>query len=150
MLKLNRNSSQRAIGRRGATLIDVAVGSMLLTVLLIPAIHMIGKSQSSQRRLVNREIMVYQADQMLENVKVQLADPTAFDAAMLTPIDTTRLISIPDGPDLNSRLRVAADTSIAGARLVTIVADVWYDENVNAVFDSVEQGESLQTQWGSP
>ena len=146
----NRNSNRRLNARLGATLIDVATGSMLLTVLLIPAIHMIGKSQSAQRRLVNREIMVYEAEQILETVKVQLSEPTAFDAVLLSPVDARRRITIPDGPDLIGRLRASADTSIASARLVTIAADVWYDENSNSIYDRNEQGESLQTQWAAP
>ena len=140
----------RRTARRGATLIDVAIGSMLLTVLLIPAVHAIGKSQSANRRLVNREIMLYEAEQIIETVKVQLANTTSFDAVMAAPVDVRRNIAISDGPDLIGRLRAGPDTSMPTARLVSIVADVWYDANSNGLFDRSEQGESLQTQWAAP
>jgi hypothetical protein len=136
--------------RTGSTLIDVAIGSMLLTVLLIPAIHMIGKSQSANRRLANRAIMLYEAEQTIENLKVALSDPTAFANTMTTPIDAVRAISVSDGPDLVGRSRVAADSTLPTAELLTIVADVWYDTDKDALFDLDEQGETLQTQWAAP
>ncbi len=123
---------------------------MLLTVLLIPAVHMIGKAQSQNRRLVNREIMLYEAEQAIETVKIQLSDPTAFDTAMASAVDVLRTIPISDGPDLTGRLQAGADASMPTAKLVTIVADVWHDANSNGLFDRSEQGESLQTQWAAP
>ena len=136
--------------RVGATLIDVAIGSMLLTVLLIPAVHMVGKSQSANRRLANRAIMLYESEQAIENLKVVLSEPLAFDSAMTTPIDDVRVILVSDGPDLVGRRRVAADPTMPTAQLVTIVSDVWYDADKDAVFDADEQGETLHTQWSAP
>jgi hypothetical protein len=123
---------------------------MLLTVLLIPAIHAIGKSQSANRRLVNREIMLYEAEQIIETAKIQLSNPTAFDSVMASPVDVRRSIAVSDGPNLIGRLRAGPDTSMPTARLVTLAADVWYDANSNGLFDRTEQGESLQTQWAAP
>ncbi len=145
-----RTAKIRTTSRRGATLIDVALGSMLLTVILIPAIHMIGKSQSANRRLVNREIMLYEAEQMLEAVKINLSETKAFDDTLAKPIDGSFKISVPDGPDLVGRSRVAADATMPGAKLVTIIADVWDDSDKDGMFDANEQGETLQTQWSAP
>ncbi len=156
MRTYNVHTSKRACAKRvgtkrvGATLIDVAIGSMLLTVLLIPAVHMVGKSQSANRRLTNRAIMLYESEQAIENLKVVLSEPLAFDSAMNTPIDDIRVIPVSDGPDLVGRRRVAADPTMPTAQLVTIVSDVWYDADKDAVFDADEQGETLHTQWSAP
>ena len=136
--------------RRGATLIDVATGSMLLAILLIPSVHMIGKSHSANQRLANREVMVYEAEQLLESLKVVLSETAAFDAAMGSPIDVTRTIIVPDGPDLTGRIRAAADTTMPTARLITAVADVWYDVDRNGRRGANELGETLRTQWATP
>lgn len=148
MIYQNRNN--RMMIRRGATLIDVAIGSMLLSVILIPAVRMVGKSQSANRRLANREIMLYEAEQVIENLKVNLSEPTNFAASLTNPIDDTRRIPISDGPDLVRRSRVSTDTTMPSARLVTIIVDVWYDIDTDGVFDAGEQGETLQTQWSAP
>jgi len=149
-LMINQNRTTRTRKRRGATLIDVAIGSMLLSVILIPAVHMVGRSQSANRRLANREIMLYEAEQVIENLKVNLSEPTNFTAALASPVDETRQISVSDGPDLVRRSRVFADPTMPSARLVTIVVDVWYDVDTDGSFDAAEQGETLQTQYSAP
>lgn len=147
---IQKGTIQKGRMRMGATLIDVAIGSMLLTVLLIPAVHMVGKSQSANRRLANRAIMLYESEQAIENLKVTLSESATFDKVLTTPIDEVRKISVTDGPDLVGRRRVAGDKTMPTAKLVTIVSDVWYDVDKDAVFDANEQGESLQTQWSAP
>ncbi len=146
----HQNTCLRKPNRHGATLIDVAIGSMLLTVILIPSIYMVGKAQSANRRLANREIMLYEAEQLIENLKVKLSEPASFAQTLTIPVDSTSIIPVSDGPDLVGRGRVAADVTMPTAQLVTIIADVWYDVDKDAVFDSGEQGETLQTQWAAP
>lgn len=144
------NTRARKGNRNGATLIDVGLGSMLLTVILLPSIHMIGKSQSANRRLANREIMLYEAEQLIEVLKVKLSEPASFDSVLAKPIDSTGKIAPSDGPRLLGRTRVAPDSTMPTAKLVTIVADVWYDADQDGTFDTTEQGETLQTQWSAP
>jgi Tfp pilus assembly protein PilX len=136
--------------RRGATLIDVAIGSMLLSILLIPAVQMIGNSQSCNRRLANRACMLFEAEQIIENAKIQLSDAATFDKALTNSIDDIGKIAEPDGPLLLGRLQVAADPTMPKAKLVTITAQVWQDADSDGLFDSSEQGESLTTQWAAP
>ncbi len=145
-----KSTDKLSLNRSGATLIDVALGSMLLTIILLPAIHMIGKSQSANRRLANREIMLYEAEQMIELLKVKLSEPASFDAVLAKPIDSTGKISVSDGPSLLGRTRVAADPSMPTAKLLTIIADVWNDVDQDGTFDPTEPGETLQTQWAAP
>lgn len=151
-LNPNRRALRRtwARRRRGATLIDVAVGSMLLAVLLIPSVHMMGKSKSSNHRLAIRDALVFEADQLLENVKIALANDTAFDAAVLSPSDRTAPMTISDVPHAMSRVRVSADPSVAPSPLLTLIVDVWQDTDRDGNLDSGEPVETLRTQWASP
>ena len=141
---------RRRSARNGATLIDVATGSMLLAVLLIPSMRLISDSQSSTRRLHNRDIILFEAEQLIESSKVSLAEPVVFNAAFASPTDTTGRIPVTDGPDLTRRLRVAADRTIPTARLLNITVDVWVDSNGNLRMDADELSETLRTQWAAP
>lgn len=143
-------TTKKRSSRRGATLIDVATGSMLLAVLLIPSVHLITESQSSQRRLAKRDIIDFEAEKLIESTKVALSDTAAFNAALASSVDVTGALTVSDGPDLTSRVRVSADTSASPAQLLTIVVDVWHDSNGNNLMDSGETGESLRTQWAAP
>ena len=150
MKRFPKSIGQRRPARRGATLIDVAAGSMLLAVLLIPSMRLISDSQSSSRRLHNRDTVLYEAEQLIEASKMALAETAAFNAAWSSPSDTTGRISVSDGPDLTSRLRISADTTMPTARLLNITVDVWIDSNGNLRLDANELSESLRTQWASP
>jgi hypothetical protein len=152
-IALNRSSSRSvtpARRRRGTTLIDVAVGSMLLAVLLVPSVHLIGKSRASNHRLATRDAILYEADRLLESTKTTLGEPTAFNTVLATPSDITQLVPLGDVPNLASRIRVAADPSLPSVELLTILVDVWQDSNGNGSMDSDEPSESLRTQWASP
>jgi hypothetical protein len=149
MKRKHLNPTRRS-RRHGATLIDVATGSMLLAVLLIPSIHLITQSQSMHRRLAIHDTVLFEAEQLIESTKVSLSEPTAFDAVFASPVDVSGTIPVSDGPDLNSRVRVAADATVPGARLVTVVVDVWHDLDGDLRVSAGEPSESLRTQWASP
>jgi hypothetical protein len=149
MSTIRASQSRRSL-RRGATLIDVATGSMLLAVLLIPAVHLIGRSEASQRRLDLREIMIYQAEQLLESTRVALSEPNAFHQALAVPADTVRILPGSDGPDLAARVRVAADPTLPTAPLLSMVVDVWRDLDGDMNLDTDEPSQSLRTQWAAP
>ncbi len=136
--------------RRGATLLDVALGSMLLSVLLIPSVHLIGKSESSNRRLALRDVLLYEADQLMESTKVSLADQNAYNAALARPIDVRQGVVTTDAVNLFSRVRVAADTSIPSANLLTVLVEVWQDQDRDRQLDANEPSESFRSQWASP
>ena len=123
---------------------------MLLAVLLIPSMRLISDSQSSSRRLHNRDTILFEAERLVESTRIALAEPTVFDSAMATPTDVTGTVSVSDGPDLTSRVRVTADASLPTARLLSIVVDVWIDTNGNSRLDTSELSETLRTQWAAP
>jgi len=136
--------------RRAATLLDVAIGSMLLALLLIPSVKLIGESRASRTRLKMRDAILFEADQLVERTKISLSEPAAFDSAYARGTDTQGNIWIGDGPRLRRRTRVAADPTMKKERLVTIIVDVWFDENRNRRMDATEQSETLRTQWSAP
>lgn len=145
-----KSNCVRCPARNGATLIDVATGSMLLAVLLIPSIRLISDSQSCTQRLHNRDTMLFEAERLIESTKVALSEPAVFDAAIATPTDTTSTITVSDGPRLSGRVRVTADASLSSARLLTIIADVWIDADSDSQMDADELSETLRTQWAAP
>ena len=145
MLPQKPDHAMRA--RRGATLIDVAAGSMLLAVLLIPSIHLIGEAQRSHTRLENAEIMLYEAEQLIETTRVALSEPDVFQAALTNPVDVSRPITASDGPELIGRVRVTADPTLPTSPIVSITADVWQDHDRDGRLDDNEPNRSLRTQW---
>lgn len=149
-MKRIRTNPIRRSPRRGATLIDVATGSMLLAVLLIPSIGLISESQSMHRRLANHDTVLFEAEQLIESTKVALSEPAAFDAAYASPLDVPGTIAVSDGPDLNSRVRVAADGTVPGAKLLTVIVDVWHDIDGDLRVSVGEPSQSLRTQWAWP
>jgi hypothetical protein len=148
----NRQRKRTSLGqaRAGATLIDVATGSMLLAVLLIPSVHLLGKSKSSQQRLATRETLLFAADQLIESTKVALSEAATFDAAVSNPVDTVQPVASSDVPNLTSRVRIAADAAVQPAILLTVLVDVWQDHDRNGVIDTDEPRESCRTQWSAP
>ena len=145
--KLNQRKRH---ARAGATLLDVATGSMLLAVLLIPSVHLIGESRSNNRRLANQDILVYEAQQALESSKVLFSEPATFSNAMTRGSDTVSVRTISDGPDVITRLRANADTTLPSVQLLTIQADAWIDTNRDGRMQGSEASHSLRTQWASP
>lgn len=153
MLSVSNRSfdkGKRLRARRGATLLDVATGSMILAILLVPAVHLISESRSAHHRLVQREIALFEANRLLEAAKVSLSDATAFDAALRRPVDSRMTIPVSDGPDLQGRLTIEKDMTLATADLLTLNVDVWRDVNANGRHDADETGEKLRTQWAAP
>ena len=143
--------TKRRIHRRGATLLDVAAGSMLLAVMLIPSAHLISQSRSSGARLSSRQTMLFEAENRLEATKIALSDAASFNLAWATPTQDLSDIAVVDGPDLKSRTRVFSDSSVAPpARLLTIEVDVWQDINGDDAVDTGEPSERIRTQWASP
>ena len=142
---------KRRLNRTGATLLDVAAGSMLLAVMLIPSSHLISQSRSSNARLSGRQTMLYEAENHLEAAKMALSDSASFTAALATASENLSDVPVVDGPDLKCRTRVFADTSVASpARLLTIEIDVWQDLDSDDDIDIGEPSESIRTQWASP
>lgn len=127
--------------RRGATLIDVAVGAGLLSLVLIPALGMMGRTSQLLQRLDLQDQLLFEAERVIEHSKIDLCDPGQFATrrgtfdAIVVGNETTLL-----------RSRLTIDDSLT-PNLLTINALVWEDRNNNAEPDEGEPSQRLRTQW---
>ncbi|TWU54655.1 hypothetical protein Poly51_33740 [Rubripirellula tenax] len=136
--------------RQGATLIDVAIGSMLLSLLLIPSVRWIGHSESINQRLEDRDAMLFEAESFIEILKVKMSEPSEFASAFDRPIDDLTKVVSPSGKVFLAQYQLEPDKTLPTAKLLSIRVTVWRDANSNARIDATEVSESLQTQMASP
>ncbi|MFG0289462.1 MAG: hypothetical protein ACF8CQ_14880 [Rhodopirellula sp. JB044] len=131
--------------RAGASLIDVAVGAAVLSIMLIPAMKMMGESSTRIAHVGLQDALLFEAERAIETTRMSLCDVTAFDSASAT-IDA----AVSDNPVTDGRTRVefVTDPDIAG--LLTIIATAYQDTNGNRRLDSGEPQQVLQTQWSRP
>ncbi|MDG2222610.1 MAG: hypothetical protein P8L85_14620 [Rubripirellula sp.] len=129
---------------------DVSLGAMLLALLLIPAVKLMGESRASKMRLRLRDAILFEAETLLEQTKISLADSAFFDAAYKADKDDSANLSLVDGPLLRQRIRIEADDTMADERLVNVVVNVWRDQDLDGQMDAAEIGETLRTQWSAP
>lgn len=133
--------------RSGATLLDVALGSMLLSLLLVPSLHLIGESRASRSRLRLRDTILFEAETAMEKYKTALSRPGYFRRAHRSGIQRRANLRLTDGPRLRQRVQMFADPSMTDQPLVTIVVSVWQDTNRNWRVDDGEPSETLRSQW---
>lgn len=143
--------------RSGATLIDVAMGSMLLAVVLIPSVRLIRDSESTHRERANREVMLFEAERLLEESKIWLRSSSGGTTNFQRVIGGGRqnwvsAIVVADAPPLQSTTLIEQDSSLGRVgtvevQLVTITTNVWQDQNGNRRPDAGEPIETLVTQW---
>ena len=136
--------------RQGATLIDVIAGSMIMSTLLIPSAHLINESRSNTHRLNVRRSLIEDAEQVIEATKIGLSEPVAFSDAYSDGIDTVNKHPTIYGSFSLARTRVEADRSVQPAELVTIIVDVWHDDDSDGRLDSNEESTTLRTQFAAP
>lgn len=136
--------------RRGASLIDVAVGSMLLALLLIPSVRWIGQSQTINRRVEDRDAMLFEAEQFIEILTVKMSEPSAFDDAFNRPMDSVTKVQTPGGKIYLARYQVGPDKTLPSAQLLSIDVTVWRDADSDGNLDANEVTETLQTQVAAP
>lgn len=140
--------------RRGSTLIEVAIGSMMMALLIVPAMRAMNDSDRLRRRHESHDVMLFTAEEKLEQEKVALSSSAYFANAVASSsgIDRIERIDVPNGADLICRTRIVADNSVGNvpAQLVTITVDVWNDANGDRLLNTTESHETIQTQWASP
>ncbi|MEM8911115.1 MAG: hypothetical protein AAGC97_05050 [Planctomycetota bacterium] len=144
-LELRSQCARRA--RAGSTLIDVAVGTAMLSLLMIPTVGMMGRSSRLARQLAIEEALLFDADQILEQHKVLLCDPAVFSGSS---IQTNS--DMADSWVTNGRYALLSehDSSIPMNRLRTITVTAWQDSNRNGQVDAIEPQQTLRTQWCQP
>jgi len=146
---MNRKRQKRI----AATLIDVAVGSMLMSLLIIPTLHLTVEAQTRNFRLQIREVLLHQANRLMENCKSDLSDKHAFDKAFGSTFATTMKDEMvwKQHESIVSMTTITPDRSVGnGVQLLNIVSTAWHDLNQNGRVDTGEPSEALRTQWASP
>ncbi|MCC9658068.1 hypothetical protein LOC70_19870 [Rhodopirellula sp. JC737] len=129
---------------RGATLIDVAVGAGLLSLVLIPALSLMGQSSKLLQRLEIQDQLLFEAEKLIEQTKIDLCDPAVF-ASRRGTFEAQVVGNETDS--LRSRLTI--ENSIT-SNLVTIEVTVWEDANNSRSLNANELSETLRTQWSQP
>lgn len=148
--RLKSCRTRQARRRCGATLIDVAIGSMLLSILLIPVVKMMGQSQTLTARLNDRDAMLFEAEQIVETLKLSLAETSQFDRVHSRGIDQVTRVAASNGKSYIARSQVYADTTMPTSPLISIDVTVWIDANRNSAVDVTETSETLRTQLARP
>ncbi len=140
--------------RRGTTLIEVAIGTMLMALLIVPTLAAMNQSEALRRRHHSHRMMLFSAEERLEQEQVALSDAKYFSDVWNAGFgtDTLSKVALDDGGILIGRTRVLADTSVgkSPAQLVSITVDVWNDVNGDRRMDATEPHETIQSQWASP
>ncbi len=145
-----RLTDRRRSQRVAATLIDVAIGSMMLSLLLIPSVRWIGHSQTLNQRVEDRDAMLFEAERLIESLVVKMSEPAAFADAYDRPSDTVIKTISPGGKLFLARYQVAPDLTIPSAKLMSISVTLWRDSDRDGSLDADELTETLQTQLAGP
>ena len=146
---MNRQS-RHTRRRQGATMIDVITGSMIMSTLLIPSAHLINESRSNTHRLSVRQSLIEDAVQVVETTRIELSETKAFSDAYDDGIDTVNKVPTTYGTFSVARTRVEVDKSVLPAKLVTIIVDVWHDDNRDGRLDTDEASTTLRTLLAAP
>ena len=147
---------QRSKRRVAATLMDVVAGSMIMSTLLIPSAHLINESRANTHRLKVRQSLLDDAEQVIEETKIWLSNPDDFESVYSdsfnhsTNVDRVRKHQTTYGTFSLFRLRVQADEIVRPAQLLTIVVDVWHDDDSDERLDAGEASATLRTQFSAP
>lgn len=145
-LRCNKMSPRR----RGTTLMDVIAGSVIMSSLLIPSAHLINQSRANAHRLDARQALLSDAEEVIEATKISLSEPAVFSAAHTGGIDTVNKHETTFGSFSVVRTRIDADRSVLPARLVTIMVEAWYDDDLDGQLDASETSATLRTQFAAP
>lgn len=131
--------------RRGASLIDVAAGAAVLSLVLIPAMQLMGKSTILLSDMAIKEALLFEAERAIQTQLIELCDVDAFDLAT-SPGDQP--VTDNHSKQYRTRMQLIRDPQIVG--LLTIRCIAYQDTNANGRLDSDELQQTLQTQWCRP
>ncbi|MEO9596031.1 hypothetical protein [Rhodopirellula bahusiensis] len=122
-------------------MIDVAVGAGLLSLVLIPALSLMGQSSQLLQKLDLQDQLLFEAERVIEQARIDLCDPTEF-ATRRGTIDA--LVVGNETSSMRSRLTIQDSLT---PNLLTLDALVWEDVNNNSQHDEGEPSQALRTQW---
>ena len=131
--------------RRGSSLIDVAAGAAVLSLMLIPAMQMMGDSNRRLSDLALKDALLFEAERAIHTRMITLSEASEFDRARST---TDQPVSDNNSKQYRIKVEHERDPQVAG--LLTIRCTAYQDVNSNGRLDSDETQQMLQTQWCRP
>ncbi|MEM9364893.1 MAG: hypothetical protein AAGD07_02780 [Planctomycetota bacterium] len=135
---------RNACFRNGSTLVDVAAGAAVLSLVLLPGLRLVGDASTLARHVIQQDALLFEASRVMEETKISLCDPLVFDG--LHPV---RDVAVTGSEFPN--LRVQSTVTASGiANLLTLEVLAYQDANRNGRFDNGESSEALRTQWCRP
>lgn len=130
---------------RGSSLIDVAAGAAVLSLILIPAMQMMGKSNSRLSDLALKDALIFEAERAIHTSMITLSDPAGFRRARALIDQPVR-----DNGSKQFRTRIEHIQDPQIVDLLTIRCTAYQDTNSNGRLDIDETQQVLQTQWCRP
>ena len=126
---------------------DVAVGAAVLSLMLIPALQLMGQSSRVVSDTELKDALLFEAERAIEAKKIELCDVARFDTAASSP-DT----AIVGNATRAFRLQLGVDVepTLGFDRLLTLTATAYQDANANARLDPDEPRQTVSTQWSRP
>ncbi|SMP41939.1 hypothetical protein SAMN06265222_101682 [Neorhodopirellula lusitana] len=137
--------SRLPVKRLGASLIDVAAGAAVLSLLLIPAMQLMGHSAQRVSTLAVQDALLFEGERAIETRLIELSDASAYDRAV-SSID----VAVKDNhsKQYRTQMKLSKDPQIAD--LMTIECVAYQDSNSNGKYDTDEIHQTLTTQWCRP
>lgn len=135
--------------RSGATLVEVAIATMMLSVMLVPAIKLVGQSRDRQRQIADENELTWQAENLLDRFRIELKDPARFSLRHSSGFRATYDLESLQMPRARGRVEMEADSTVAGP-LITLQVTTWNEENLNRTPDGNETLVQLRTQVSAP
>jgi type II secretory pathway pseudopilin PulG len=135
--------------RRGATLVEVAIATMMLAVLIVPAVKLVGQSRDLQRRVTDENELVWQAENLLDRYRIEMKRSSQFNTYYSTGLNRVDDLQSLHLASVKGRVQIARDRSTTG-RLVTLSVETWSDANRNGRRDGDERFVALRSAVSAP
>jgi Tfp pilus assembly protein PilV len=135
--------------RRGTTLIEVAIATMMLAVLIVPAVKLVGQSRDLQRRTSDENELAWQAENLLDRYRIEMKRSSQFDTYYGTGLNRVENLPSLQLAGAKGRVQISSDRSAAG-RLVSLSVQTWSDQNRDGRLDGNEPVVLLKTAVSAP
>lgn len=141
----NRSVARR---RRGATLIDVAMGSWLLAVVLIPSVKLLRHNERLHRTAQLHDVMLSEADRLAQQTTIDLHRRSAGDLIWTRDqAGTPTAITVVNTPPLLGKVDFTRDRTLPlTVDALQMTVTVWRDEDGDRRVDADEPREQLLSQ----
>lgn len=128
--------------RRAASLLEVAIASMMMAMLLVPSIKLVAQSDAMHRRLTDRDELLLHARSVADEFRFEVRDPVQFDRRQ----NRTLAVRNVDSDTLERvRARITTSSDLSG-QLMRVNIQTWSERGGNRRPDPGEPSVTLDTQ----